>query len=1256
MNEQEIQDFLAQEYAERTDFGLAENLELEAIYNAMDGHENGLFHKFNAARYTFPNTFLLANPINSQADIDAFIPIRNDLFDVTRDNLYNMVKSAIRVNTKDGFTYTISLYAEYIFNIYKDTAKYPTIYPRTRFNITAQLGYDEDDFRNYINTIFNSVEEFNEGAKSSKSGENLEPVSFVFVDVTIVKFDENGSYFPAPKQYEDYVFNPVTNSTCLFECFKYANLLPEDYNTARAINDYIKPSMQNQKTFNPSQFDFSKPIASHRIDALLRLVDPDFKFKVNICTFDKEGYLSKKNDKRHHDKNRPSNQTIVNILSVLGHYMVIKPGTSFNRWELKYFIESYEAWKEELQDIEDNYKDEEYKDKVAQYKHLFSINYANTKLNPTAIIPQTSILKSYNAKMVAKYKAKKKKAKEEFTDEEESVKTKNICYDNYWTFDLETYEHHEQIVNQKSNKVITKNKHVIYNSGLLNLRYMFDYKKVSNKHGYTIDEVSGIKDLNDIKFHTKISYGPNAFKLFLSDLKKLALKSKVKHKDYAISILKKQKLAKDEYKAKLDNLLLATKGKFTNYIYGHNSGKYDLPILLEQEEFINGTTKYLDSNGILSLSLLDDYVVFKDFYRLMSESLASACDAFELDAAYQKTSFPHAFASEQTLNYVGPAPEAKYWPDGKIPSYIDTKVFDFAAISKDYQKMDCISLGLCIFKFHQKMSTLCDFNPLSKLTSASIAYKFLMDSLKKEEHDVRAIKNLDIQEHYIRRSIHGGRVIVNKRKFDIRDSLGKVFEDFIDNPTNEAYLNTIYPKGLRDGDAISLYPSCMIAFSYPVGEAEFIQDYELEDIMDKLNSCTYEDHAIVEIDYVMNRRDFIMPIIPINDKDSKGRKKNKVYTCHDQTNFVSNSVDIMEYVKYNDITVTKVHGGIKWTKKAPIFRKSIAELFALRNIAKDNNDNVGKALYKLLMVSCYGKFLEKPHDYEMKIVNDKETLSKYYHENTLRSFRFMNQEKVEAYIDKKITDDDKQLKASHLGSFILAYSKKLMNHAIASFDGFTDVDKTLYYMDTDSMIIPSATYDMLINKECIIKDLMAKGEDYSGIQNIIEPDTMVSDTSAGCFHDDLGKVKHAKGESCLITKGYFLAPKLYALEYLMFKNNEVVKEANGKAKLHIKITSKGIRLKADPMNEDVYNREGYNHILVNMDDFEDMYRGEVKIVRQKTFKKTKNHSDIHIDTCRFDKEIKGAWAGRVLCDDDVFYPYGWVKDGQHIVDGKKVNI
>ena len=87
----------------------------------------------------------------------------------------------------------------------------------------------------------------------------------------------------------------------------------------------------------------------------------------------------------------------------------------------------------------------------------------------------------------------------------------------------------------------------------------------------------------------------------------------------------------------------------------------------------------------------------------------------------------------------------------------------------------------------------------------------------------------------------------------------------------------------------------------------------------------------------------------------------------------------------------------------------------------------------------------------------------------------------------------------YLNSFILAYSKVIMNECIDAFDGFTDWNKTFYYTDTDSLHIKFAQLLELLKRK---SEIVGK--------------------NLGQLHDDIEEVNDGK-----IFWSIFINPKTY---------------------------------------------------------------------------------------------------------------------------------
>ncbi|ESP04458.1 hypothetical protein LOTGIDRAFT_170703 [Lottia gigantea] len=194
---------------------------------------------------------------------------------------------------------------------------------------------------------------------------------------------------------------------------------------------------------------------------------------------------------------------------------------------------------------------------------------------------------------------------------------------------------------------------------------------------------------------------------------------------------------------------------------------------------------------------------------------------------------------------------------------------------------------------------------------------------------------------------------------------------------------------------------------------------------------------------------FFQPI-PTEDKITFTNKEGKHETgtkirlrngfCHE----VLTSVDIQEIVKAGGRIIR-----ILENFKTPPYRDYILILRDLRNKYKREGNIVGSNCMKLLGNSLYGKSIEKDI-FTTKHLWNEATLQANF-DSHIKTYEKINDSQyiVETEIEEKeITAEDSKstrLTPSHLGSFVLSHSKKIMNNFIHVMDGFYKPE--MYYTD-----------------------------------------------------------------------------------------------------------------------------------------------------------------------------------------------------------------
>ena len=119
----------------------------------------------------------------------------------------------------------------------------------------------------------------------------------------------------------------------------------------------------------------------------------------------------------------------------------------------------------------------------------------------------------------------------------------------------------------------------------------------------------------------------------------------------------------------------------------------------------------------------------------------------------------------------------------------------------------------------------------------------------------------------------------------------------------------------------------------------------------------------------------------------------------------------------------------------------------------------------------------------------------------------------QVFIRKELRENEIRInKPSHLGEFILAYSKKIMNKAIDAMGGFRKWQDTFYYTDTDSLHIHN-------NK---LKEL--------------QQSTVLVGKNIGQLHDDIDILEGGK-----IIRAIFVRPKVYIDEIIGYDKDGKIK-------------------------------------------------------------------------------------------------------------------
>ena len=256
---------------------------------------------------------------------------------------------------------------------------------------------------------------------------------------------------------------------------------------------------------------------------------------------------------------------------------------------------------------------------------------------------------------------------------------------------------------------------------------------------------------------------------------------------------------------------------------------------------------------------------------------------------------------------------------------------------------------------------------------------------------------------------------------------------------NEKYKKKIINKKIGDYDGVSLYPSAIRRLcdemGLPKGKAEPI------DSKDKKVLDTY-DYYMVKIRITKINKQQQLPMVSYKDENGSLKYINEIkesiityvdmITLNDWIEFQGIEYEIISGVYYNN-GFNKNMGDL------------IHHLFINRLKHKKAGNQAMQLILKLMMNSSYGKTITKKTMTKKVIINDDKKdqyIANYF--NTIKEWKPLTNTQWEVKMDSV----DMSHNMAQVGSFILSYSKRIMNEV---FDTANTHKCPLYYTDTDSI-------------------------------------------------------------------------------------------------------------------------------------------------------------------------------------------------------------
>ena len=530
------------------------------------------------------------------------------------------------------------------------------------------------------------------------------------------------------------------------------------------------------------------------------------------------------------------------------------------------------------------------------------------------------------------------------------------------------------------------------------------------------------------------------------------------------------------------------------------------------------------------------------------------------------------------------------------------KMKDWSCVDKykeevlPYLKADVISLKQLTETFVNACETDYLASPTEYLTLSSYAENVWKNHIRSEDCVIE-VPDME-KQNFIARSVYGGRTYPSRKKFK-----SSLYDEIISYKEDKNKCKKLYKKLLKskdyiyNGDINSQYPACMAGCDlmptlYPTGRSKWIKDDP-----DKCEETflTNKQLGIYEIEFSCPNKKIRHPPLPrkkiITRKSGKEVSVGVDWSLLDGKG-VYNTIDIQNAIK---------HGyHIKFTGRALIwkgvsniiFKTYVDTVYANKVDATREDNQVKRAISKLMMNSLYGKMLQRPMNSEEVMCKTIDEVEQFSLHHTITDWEIVedNSGNVDYVLltGEKIQKHLISRKPRHLGSFVLGYSRRLWLKFIETIDP-TLTGNITTYQDTDSLHILGKYYD-------ILKD-------------------------AGMIDDEkLGYLSNDCKNDALIIREINLSPKCYMYVCLDKDGNiQTVKKSKG-------------------IGKDKLQDEWYENDMKEEVEWTGMKKVNKRVSKADRAAGVENWS---VKQQKYTRTFnKNKWTG-MKSDEDYFYPYGY---------------
>lgn len=540
-------------------------------------------------------------------------------------------------------------------------------------------------------------------------------------------------------------------------------------------------------------------------------------------------------------------------------------------------------------------------------------------------------------------------------------------------------------------------------------------------------------------------------------------------------------------------------GRCKGYIVFHNGSGYDFNLVLRGIlEFSDiskrkkGITVLKRGTKIIGCDIkMNPLLKLRDFYLFLACGLKRLCVEYNVPFEFAKKDYDHT----------------------KVYSWESSQIHQVER--KLYCKHDVLALEYIYKKFAPALFQIAPITMLPQVSLSSHAYEMWKH---KEGSDTVCRINIPNMETYdiLRQMYHGGRCALTTKKYDTE--LFRLIRE-METPFDErGHLDPVLKEKLLDIkdqlkmlDVNSLYPSRMNACKFPAGSCRrftftlSISWSQQARILESTPKGTFFRRCY-NVDMTAPQHLLIAFVMRKNPETGNPEQNLKPFN-----KFWITGIELYEAMKLG-YKVSAVYEYLEWDYLISCFEKYIKELYKIK---QDNKHDKTGALYqaaKLLMNGLSGKFGQKVVLEEVRIMADfpvegpPEALKNVTYDDVYGS----NGKDIVGWIQsgEKKPEDVETYLPTQLSVYILAYARRHMSKCLRAVNGYLLPQHTIFYTDTDSMILRYSTYQLLCQ--------------YKGGKLI--------GNTLGQLEDEFPKD--------IIIAGRFLAPKAYCLTLLQWVEKE----------------------------------------------------------------------------------------------------------------------